>query len=211
MKNEKKIILGGVIIILLLSTLTVAEYYFMSEPISSLKNTKNILEENIQDKLYELQNINSQKSSLSSQIKQIENKIKSANNELNLLHSGERYDLHDPTYSEIVSFIRTDKTNNKQYDEDSFNCAHYAQEVNNNAENVGIRCGYVVVNLSVEAHALVVFNTTDKGLIYYEPQSDEKVNLEIGKNYWADCVVVTGAYYYERDSSWDIEDFTIYW
>jgi hypothetical protein len=57
----------------------------------------------------------------------------------------------------------------------------------------------------------VAFNTTDKGLLYYEPQTDEKVNLQVGKDYWADCVVVQPGYYYEDDPDCIVEDFTLYW
>lgn len=39
-------------------------------------------------------------------------------------------------------------------------------------------------------HAIVGFNTTDEGMIYVEPQTDEIVkNLEIGKRYWSECVI----------------------
>jgi prefoldin subunit 5 len=211
MKKEKKIAIVGIIIILSISILSIIEFSVMSEAISELQQEKKFLENRVQDKMNELQNVNSQISSLNSQINQIQNSLNEAINELELLNSGNRYKLQDPTYSEALSFIRSDKTNIKPYDDDTFNCAHYAQEVNNNAEEQNMRCAYVLVNLSEGAHALVGFNTTDKGIIYFEPQNDYKVNLETGKDYWADCVVPPAGYYYEPDPTWIIEDFTVFW
>ena len=144
-------------------------------------------------------------------INQTRNSLNNVAEELKLLRSGKRYTLHDPTYSEVISFITSDKTDKKQYSE-HFTCINFAQEVNNNAEARGIRCGVVFVNLSGgDGHALVAFNTMDRGLVFFEPQSDERVNLQVGKDYWADCVIPRGNYYYERNPDNIVKDFKIVW
>lgn len=212
MKKEKKIILTEIIILVCISTVTIVELNSLSVDISKLKLEKKDLKCLIQDKNSKIQTVSSQTSSINIQINQIQNNLSNITEELKLLRSGERYTLHDPTYFELVSFMTSDKTDKKPYDESSFTCINYAQEVNNNAEEKGIRCGYVRVNLSGGVgHALVVFNTTDRGMVYYEPQSDERVNLRVGKDYWADCVIVRGNYYYERDPNNIVESFIIIW
>jgi hypothetical protein len=211
MNKEKKIAITGILIILLISIVTTIEFNLLSGDISKLESEKKYLQNLVKDKNDDLNTVTSQISYTNSQINQIKNNLNEAVDELELLRSGKRYNLRNPTYSEVISFIASDRTNYERYDEDTFNCAHYARGVNNNSEAKGIRCGYVAVNLSVSAHALVAFNTTDKGIIYYEPQSDEKVNLQVGKDYWADCVVERGSYYYLRNSDNVIQDFTIFW
>lgn len=143
----------------------------------------------------------------------------------------------NPTYSELVNFLLSNKTDEFPYQlslvpirfyygqaEDNINlahiqdiidgkaqpspprvCADFAERLHNEAEIAGIRCGYVVIdNLS---HALNVFETTDRGLVFIddtgkssdfrtftialptsvtfgEPKSWDKVAyLEVGKPY----------------------------
>lgn len=55
-------------------------------------------------------------------------------------------------------------------------CADFAERLHNNAEMAGIRCGYVTIDFEGRAigHALAVFNTTDKGMIYVDDTGVEK-------------------------------------
>ncbi|MFH2112302.1 MAG: hypothetical protein ABIJ47_13705 [Candidatus Bathyarchaeota archaeon] len=121
-------------------------------------------------------------------------------------------DAVDPTYSQLVDFLKTDKTDEypyvrvvttsgsyygsaesnvdisyleaiingtKQPDPPRI-CADFAETLHNNAERAGFRCAYVSIKLSGYSdpynysissdtgHALVAFNTTDKGLIYID-------------------------------------------
>lgn len=95
-------------------------------------------------------------------------------------------ELHDPTYKELEEFLARNKTNLKPYieDEDEFVCFNFAAEVNNNAELEGIRAALVILCFQHSAgHAIVAFETVDKGLIFIEPQSDEVVTPVIGKPY----------------------------
>jgi hypothetical protein len=159
-----------------------------------------------------LDSLNSQLSNKQNDIKQTSENLNSTIDEYELRQSGTKYTLHNPLYWEVRNFINSDKTDTKPYDEDSFNCANFAQEVNNNAENMGIRCAYVTLNLSGPDHALVAFNTTDRGLVYFEPQEDYEVkSLEIGKDYYADCVVPPSGYYYDKDPENVIQGFELYW
>jgi hypothetical protein len=108
----------------------------------------------------------------------------------------------DPTYEELIAFIREDTTDSKDYIENGPNayvCADFAEEVHNNAEATGIRAGWVGVTFVGidEGHAINAFETIDEGLVYIdctngrstqyrdiEPQSwDMVAYIETGMNY----------------------------
>lgn len=76
----------------------------------------------------------------------------------------------DPTYDELITFIRNDKTDEIGYNPDSFVCADYAKTVHDNAEKVGIRAAFVSISFSnnQDGHACNAFNTTDKGLVFVD-------------------------------------------
>jgi len=212
MNKSKIITVIGVIIIVSLSMVSASGFYTISQSISVVEQQKKNVEDYLNDVNNNLSVVNSQISNVNNEISQVVENLEENISVLEMLESGKRYEIHDPTYSDVIKFLNNDNTNEKPYDDETFNCADFAQEVNNNAEEQGIRCAYVGVNLSCGIpHACVAFDTTDNGIVYYEPQSDEKVNLEIGKDYWADCIVVSPGYYYERDPDWIIEDFTLYW
>jgi hypothetical protein len=91
--------------------------------------------------------------------------------------------LHNPTYQEMKDFLAADNTNENEYITGSYVCYDFAADVNNNAEAAGIRAAYVRIRSSNWAHALVAFQTVDRGLIFIEPQSDKEVTPEVGKPY----------------------------
>jgi hypothetical protein len=84
----------------------------------------------------------------------------------------------DPTYEQLVEFIKEDTTNEIPYNNTSFVCSDVAERVHNNAEAAGFKCAWVFVDFTNECptinpmtnaliigHACNLFNTTDKGLI----------------------------------------------
>lgn len=142
----------------------------------------------------------------------------------------------NPSYSELVSFLQRDKTDEFPYNyeigpttsyygtpeshvdlENIQNiidgtaqpsnphvCGDFAERLHNNAEMTGIRCAYVSVYLSGysdsyeygipsdTSHALVAFDTSDKGLVYiddtgitgYGPSNCDKiVDVQVGEHY----------------------------
>ena len=127
------------------------------------------------------------------------------------LQNNSKHILKDPTYEESCNFIYSDETNEEAYDYEKYNCAHFSKDVNNNAENENLSCAYVRVNLQSNIpHALIAFNTTDKGIVFFEPQTDEEVDLEIGKDYWSECVISKNPLH-ESDPGNTVLDFIIYW
>lgn len=96
--------------------------------------------------------------------------------------------LRNPTYKEATTFIKTDKTDENLYSP-SYVCYDFTADFIENAEQIGYRCGFVYIEFSESAHAIACFNTTDQGLIYVEPQTDEIVSVEIGQQY-LDYIVI---------------------
>lgn len=97
--------------------------------------------------------------------------------------AGHGYTLRDPTYKEAVAFLRGDRTDKNKYDEDSYVCSHFARDVCNNAEAEGLRCAFVELRYLEGGHSIIAFDTIDEGLLFFEPQFDDKVKVVISKSY----------------------------
>jgi len=95
------------------------------------------------------------------------------------------YNIRDPTFSEVLQFLKDDQTDKNEYSE-KYTCWNFAADVKNNAFKAGYRCGLVYIKFEYNAHTIVCFNTIDKGLIFVEPQDDKIVKVEIGMDYWTD-------------------------
>lgn len=76
----------------------------------------------------------------------------------------------DPTWQELVSFLRADKTDGRLYVFSLFMCGDFAEQLHNNAEAAGIRAAWVAVDYadSSAGHALNVFETVDRDLVYVD-------------------------------------------
>jgi hypothetical protein len=98
------------------------------------------------------------------------------------------YNLRDPTYEEATHFIRSDQTDKNQYNQ-SYTCINFANDFRNNAFNEGYRCGYVTIEFRETNHVIVCFNTSDNGLIFIEPQSDEIVTLTTEQPYLGNMIL----------------------
>lgn len=105
----------------------------------------------------------------------------------------------NPSWEQLVRFLEQDLTDRKEYKDNSFVCADFAEMLHNNAEKAGWRTGYVCIELgpssyrpTAEGHALNVFETIDRGLAYidcvkpiagYSGNADKIVDVIIGKEY----------------------------
>ena len=94
-----------------------------------------------------------------------------------------RVKLHNPTYKELREFLARDRTDSHLFIKGEYVCFDFAAELNNNAEANGIRAAYVRIRSKEWSHAVVAFETVDKGLIFIEPQSDKDVGLVMGESY----------------------------
>ncbi len=92
-----------------------------------------------------------------------------------------RVELSDPTHKEMKEFLAGDETDSQPYIKGEYVCNDFAAQLDNNAEADGIRTAYVRIRSKNWWHAVVAFETLDRGLIFIEPQSDRAVKLVIGE------------------------------
>ena len=92
-----------------------------------------------------------------------------------------RVELYNPTHKEMREFLARDKTDSNPFVIGEYVCSDFAAQLNNNAEADGIRVAYVRIRSKEWGHAVVAFETVDRGLIFIEPQSDREVGLVIGE------------------------------
>jgi hypothetical protein len=90
-------------------------------------------------------------------------------------------ELSNPTHKEMKEFLARDKTDSNLYVVGEYVCSDFAAQLNNNAEANGIRVAYVRIRSEKWSHAVVAFETVDRGLIFIEPQSDREAALVTGK------------------------------
>ena len=91
--------------------------------------------------------------------------------------------LRNPTYAELMNFLKRDKTNDRKPTSpiDTWN---FAPELKRNAQKEGFQAFIVVVGCEGFTQLINAFMTTDQGLIYIEPQNDKPVKVNIGESYF---------------------------
>ena len=115
--------------------------------------------------------------------------------------------LRNPTYAELVAFLNKDRTNTHTYSEE-YTCWDFACEMQRNAQRAGYRAGFVYVGMRDSAHAIVAFETVDRGLVFVEPQIDRPVVLQEGVSYYSWIFGPTMQYMLSYDStvlSWEVD------
>ncbi len=129
-------------------------------------------------------------------------------------------DAKDPTFAEVVEFIKADETDKKPYVPGRYMCDLFARDVHNNAEKAGLRAAWVSLELSNpdDLQFCVAFQTTDRGLVYIDCTGEEGGST-------SDCDMIVkdiseGVRYhpeslyppYDRDyTQGTIESFKLYW
>jgi hypothetical protein len=125
---------------------------------------------------------------------------------------GHGYTIKDPTFAEVLVFLANDRTDEKSYIDPTYVCSHFSRDVCNNAEAAGIRCSVVELRyVSQQGHLIVAFNTIDRGLVYFEPQSDEQAMPAIGKKYYTTVIPEPGYYYTAPAEDDTILDMVLIW
>jgi len=128
------------------------------------------------------------------------------------LTTGYGYVLRDPSYQEMKDFLKQDETSEQEYLRNEYICVDFAANVKANAAEEGIRCAYVVIEyLGITGHAIVAFDTADRGLVYIEPQFDWEVEPEIGRRYYQCVVPPPGQHMIEPDYDDTIARIIVIW
>ncbi len=97
----------------------------------------------------------------------------------------------NPSYSDLVAAVKADNTDAHIYGINTYKCTDYAEEIHNNLEKRGLKCGIASVQFNTgKGHAVNVVNTTDKGNVYVDcsgtegnPGMDTIATIEVGKKY----------------------------
>jgi len=156
----------------------------------------------------ELETTNNQLSSIKTQINNYNQTLQNIIKKINLLNNQNKTQLRNPTYNEVLIFLLNDTTNENTYHDKDYNCVHFSTDVNNNAEEQGIRCAFVEIQFNYNyPHAIVAFNTTDKGIVFFEPQEDKIADIQLGKDYWGECLEDSTSH----GAGSIITDYTLYW
>ena len=100
-----------------------------------------------------------------------------------------RVELRNPTHEEMREFLARDETDANPYVAGEYNCVDFSAQLINNAKANGIRAAYVHIRAEKWAHALVAFETVDRGLIFIEPQTDDVKKVAVGASYWGRTIV----------------------
>jgi len=99
--------------------------------------------------------------------------------------------LRNPTYQEFVDFLTQDKTDEQEYvspiieevpgkgttivnEDEVFICTDFALMLRENANRAGWRCACLALPI---LHTINAFETTDKGLVWYDPLSKDPRNI----------------------------------
>ena len=121
----------------------------------------------------------------------LQNNIDNLQINIGFLTTGYGYLMRNPTYQACKAFIAADQTDKREYVDGGYEAVHFAMDVKTNAIRQKIRCGYVSVRVAGGSlqFILIAFETTDRGIIYILPTTDEEVNLQVGRHFWTQCVI----------------------
>jgi hypothetical protein len=123
------------------------------------------------------------------------------------------------TYDELIRFILNDSTDQVPYGNDSYICIDYAAAVHDNAERLNISAGLVTCDVNGSMHALNVFNTTDRGLVYIdctgamagEPVHNYDKIARIDGRYRVEPMMDISPHYYVNDKNSAVSNIHMYW
>jgi hypothetical protein len=80
--------------------------------------------------------------------------------------------LHPVTIDKVTGFLAWDRTNEQNYTA-WYVCTDFAEDLTYNARHRGIEAYTIRVSFERGAgHMITMFNTTDAGLVFVEPQTD---------------------------------------
>lgn len=131
-------------------------------------------------------NLNDKLTSTSSSLENLQSRVSNLEAQLyNLNERVKQRGLVNPTYSQLLGFMIRDNTEKHDYDNETFNCADYTNLfIQNFAKEGFFSCFTELVFTNDEAHAIVAVNTTDRGLVYVDPQDDKIIyDLNVGDDY----------------------------
>ena len=179
--------------------------------LTSTRNTLGSTQTELKSTQNQVTGLQSNITGLQSDLTAVRAQVDDLKTNLNRLTTSYSYVASDPTYAAMQTFLAADTTDSKPYVTGSYVCWNYASDVIADAAKQHIRCGFVYVEFPGSAHAVVAFNTTDKGLVYIEPQSDEVVQLKTGVHYYQSIIPKPGYHYAQPGYDDTVKVFDVIW
>lgn len=147
----------------------------------------------------QLQRANAQLSQTKEQVVKLSEQVESLKDQLiklevkynNLARGLKQSSLRNPTWKELLDFLKEDDTESIRYIPGEFDCSGFAITLRDRSWRRGFRCAFVEVGFGGgQAHALTAFDTPDHGLIYVDDTGNSEGTgkdtiafVEMGKPY----------------------------
>ena len=180
--------------------------------LNSVQNSRLLVDDELQAMQAELATVGIELNASKDLVESLEYTLSNLQVNYDRLTAGYGYVLRDPSYQEMKAFLTQDETSEQEYLRNEYICVDFAANVKANAAEEGIRCAYVVIEyLGITGHAIVAFDTTDRGLVYVEPQFDWDVEPEIGRRYYECVVPPPGQYMVEPDYDDTLARIIVIW
>ncbi len=203
---------SAVIILAIVAVASLVTTVWALNELNSIRNSRLQLDAELQAVQAELTAVEIELNASKELVESLEDTISNLQVNYSRLTTGYGYMLKDPSYQEMKAFLEQDETSEQEYLRNEYICVDFAANVKANAAKEGIRCAYVVIEyLGTTGHAIVAFDTTDRGLVYIEPQFDWDVEPEIGRRYYECVVPPPGQYMVEPDYDDTIARIVVIW
>jgi len=202
----------AVIILAIVAIASLVATAWLLNELDSARNSLLLVDNDLEAMQVELATVEIALNASTELVESLEDKLSNLQVNYARLTTGYGYVLRDPSYQEMKDFLKQDETSEQEYLKNEYICVDFAANVKAKAAKEGIRCAYVVIEyLGITGHAIVAFNTTDRGLVYIEPQFDWEVQLEIGRRYYECVVPPPGQYMVEPDYDDTIARIVVIW
>ncbi len=211
-RNPNRKFRSAVIILAIVAVASLITTVWALNELNSIRNSRLQLDAELQAVQAELTAVEIELNASKELVESLEDTISNLQVNYSRLTTGYGYMLRDPSYQEMKAFLEQDETSEQEYLRNEYICVDFAANVKANAAKEGIRCAYVVIEyLGTTGHAIVAFDTTDRGLVYIEPQFDWDVEPEIGRRYYECVVPPPGQYMVEPDYDDTIARIVVIW
>ena len=87
-----------------------------------------------------------------------------------------------PTWDRVAAFLRSDPIDEREWRSPYYICTDFARDLKQNANAAGLKAASVVIRTGSGAnHHINAFATSDRGLVFIEPQEDAVAHVVIGE------------------------------
>jgi hypothetical protein len=143
------------------------------------------------DKIHKLESQLAEKENeillLQDELNKTKAELKSLHNEIEILHRDYYILKKNPTFEEVKEFV------NSRYivGFGRIYCYHNSFLYLRESLKEGIFASMVILYFPYAGHAVIAFNTSDKGIVYYDPTVHKFVNITLHRDYFSENDIPT--------------------